>query len=453
MQANDALTAAIQSIAFSTDMSEGTNATFLRKERFSSVMSRQLAGISMVPKARDYLTNALDSAWAESSAIDLPRYATTQEVVIGAGLHAAIYCAARVAAGYAKPIVLEVNSRVGGAFAVTHKPAFYLNSSNRPGMFGLPSTRGGLNYIPGGVIQPDMLSGREYQTNADMSFAIRATLAMFADVYTGVNVTNVNYSGEVEYSSPQGNGYINAGRVIDARGLGVERSADQVNGTTVLSFLQFLNRFDSMFPLEGMDTLAILGGGDSAKVATEAALGIGPSEQSLTGLDYVQNIDLYATNLPQTCSAWRKSQPRRYGRVGTYLPRGFKNATNAMSRLRVIQNRGDATATLGGALVGPRTYSAAIYATGFNLPSLGLTGFYPVYGRNGQGTQIASAYDTGGGTPVIYRVGPAADIDWTSSEIIDGLSVKNENRVSIFRLASRTAALADMLGTPSNPYL
>src|SRR5207248_8155169 len=108
---------------------------------------------------------------------------TSREVVIGGGFHAAVYAATRVLSGYPKPLVLERNRRVGGTFAMTSRPTFYLNSRNRPGTAGLAGDQGAsLNYLPGAPIPAANASIAEYQTNTDLAFAIRLVLAQFADV-------------------------------------------------------------------------------------------------------------------------------------------------------------------------------------------------------------------------------------------------------------------------------
>src|SRR5262249_3080466 len=154
--------------------------------------------------------------------------------------HAAVYAAIRVLCGYPRPLVLERDARAGGAFAMTTRPTFYLNSRNRAGSAGLAGDQGAsLNYLPGAPIQAANVSMAEYQTNTDMAFVIRLALAQFADVVTNANVLSVSRDGagvEIEIADRDP---LPAGRVIDARGLGDPNDQDVANATTILTFGQF----------------------------------------------------------------------------------------------------------------------------------------------------------------------------------------------------------------------
>src|SRR5438270_12703532 len=117
--------------------------------------------------------------------------ATSREVFIGSGFHAAVYAATRVLSGYPKPLVLERNQRAGGTFAMTARPTFYLNSRNRPGNAGLAGDQGtSLNYLPGAPIQAAFVS-TTYQTETDIALVIRLALAQFVDVVPDATVASV----------------------------------------------------------------------------------------------------------------------------------------------------------------------------------------------------------------------------------------------------------------------
>src|SRR5438270_13826392 len=147
--------------------------------------------------------------------------ATSREVFIGSGFHAAAYATTRVLSGYPKPLVLERNQRVGGTFAMTSRPTFYLNSRNRSGTAGLAGDQGAsLNYLPGAPIQAANVSMTEYQTNTEMALVIRLALAQYADVVTDADVLSVSRDGSSVEIDIADRGVLRAGRVIDARGLG-----------------------------------------------------------------------------------------------------------------------------------------------------------------------------------------------------------------------------------------
>src|SRR5207248_2265085 len=219
-----------------------------------------------------------------------------REVIIGSGFHAAVYAATRVRSGYPKPLVLERGQRVGGTFAMTARPTFYLNSRNRAGAAGLAGDqKAALNFLLGAPIQAANVGMQEYQTNTDMALVIRLALAQYADVVTNATVLSVIREGtgveiEVADRSP-----LPAGRVIDARGVGDPVSQDIANGSTVLTFGQFMARMAGMWPLRGVRRVAVIGGGDSAKCTIESLLGIGPQPyMAAAALDSVDRVDWYS---------------------------------------------------------------------------------------------------------------------------------------------------------------
>jgi len=414
----------------------------------------------MLPQARAYLDSALDDSFSNR-----PRTTYASEVIIGAGFHAAVYAAARVANGYPMPLVLERSNRAGGAFAMSREASFYLNSYNRPGLLGEPTkgnVRDGqaLNYLPGALIQPADLSGNEFQTNADMAFIIRLTLATFANVRCNREVASVNRAnyGGLTLTLADGS-EISAKRVIDSRGIGDPDSDGAVDGRSVLTFPQFMAHMDRPTPLQGFKRVAVIGGGDSGKCAVEALLGIGPSTTiSPASLDYVQSVDWFGTDLPTNTADWRKygeGSRGRYQRIGSYLPRAstqtdrFGNAgrfgnvvagSAAKSRLTVRQQRAEVTRSLGSLLVNDSTFDHVIVCAGNSLPAL-VSGLEGVGGTRA-GTVIAKkAYDLDG----FYAVGPCASIEFSTAERTNGIADIPANAVGMFRLANRTAALATML--------
>ena len=138
---------------------------------------------------------------------------------------------------------------------------------------------------------------REYQTNTDMAFVIRLTLAQYADVLTKAEVLSVTRDGTSVEIDIADRGVLRAGRVIDARGLGDPADQNLANGTTVVTFPQFLARMASPWPLRGVVRAAVVGGGDSGKCAVESMLGIAPQPMmAAAALDSVDRIGLYPLN-------------------------------------------------------------------------------------------------------------------------------------------------------------
>jgi hypothetical protein len=424
-RANRVLDIVLGNAAASPAYRRGIDILQTRSREFSSTIQMQFAGIALgPPEGRRMFDTALDQAWAGGG---LP--ARTGEVIIGGGFHAAVYCAARVLAGFPAPLVLE-SARAGGCFAVSDRPSFYLNSRNRPGLISLPGEGRGLNFLPGAPVQPADISGDEYGVNTDIAFVIRAALAMYGDVITQAEVTALD---------EQDNGYVRVmvrdrgsvlcQRVIDARGLGEPAYPQNArpDGKIILSAPQWMASMDSDFPLQGMKRVAVGGSGDYARCTVESLTGLGPGgHMSTAGLDYVESIDWFAPGLVRNCIDWRTSERTRYQRLGGLL--------RDERRLKLIQNPARVTRSAGSVIVNGNTYDHLIMAIGWQRPRIpGLPDFNVRIGTN---PEIAAQAQ---GRPY-YAIGPAADIPLSTAETNRGLPAAS--RVAMFRLASRTAALA-----------
>jgi len=417
-----------------------------RESEFPNPLAAKLTGIALDPYGREYADQALDSWWSDEPRRQdtLRATGTSREVVIGSGFHAAVYAATRVLSGYPKPLVLERNQRVGGTFAMTGRPTFYLNSRNRPGTAGLAGDQGAsLNYLPGAPIQAANVSMTEYQTNTDMAFVIRLALAQYAEVVTNATVTSVVRDGTGVEIAMADRDPLFAGRVIDARGLGDPTGQDLANGTTILTFPQFMQRMGGMWPLRGVRRAAVIGGGDSAKCAVESLLGIAPQPfMAAAALDSVQRIDWYTDQLPTTCENWQQQIRGRYQAIGRYLrPDRF-----GVRRLTVAGRRARPVALPGTGLIDGRTYDLIVVCTGNRETDI-----------NGLDVGAFDEYEIPGGTVVArqhynlaaFRVGPHARLPFTGQEREDGIADIPANGVSMFRTASKTAALAVTLPAPT----
>jgi hypothetical protein len=409
-----------------------------RRREFTDDLSMQLTAIEMVPEASRAFDEGLERMWSKPKT-DLDY----DEVIIGGGLHAAIYASSRVASGRRKPLVIE-RARIGGVFALSRRPSFYLNSRNRPGAAGVPSENRALNYVPGAPIQMANLSSCEFQSNADMAFVVRCAIAKHADVRLGSAVTAVRYTYDIGYASPrplaielEDGTQVFAGRVIDARGLGDARTP--LVSERVLSFADFMRRMDNPFPLEGMGRVAVIGGGDSGKVTIEALLGIGPSTgMSVPALDWIDQVDWYARGLAATCEGWRNQERGRYQAIGSFL----RPVDNGRRRLRIFNETGNVQPGFEMTYVNSRPYDHVITATGWSRPVLSGgpydEGYSNLYGfAPGLARQLADAE--------VYQVGPAADLDFDEYELEMSTARVPQNRVALFRLGARTAALASRL--------
>lgn len=421
----------------------GLRAMTQRQTEFASPLAAKLTGIALDRSGREFADQVLDAYWSdEPRSQDALRSASTdREVIIGSGVHAAVYAAVRVLSGYPRPLVLERDERVGGTFAMTGRPTFYLNSRNRPGTAGLAGDQGAsLNYLPGAPIQAADVSMMEYQTNTDLAFVIRLALAQFADVVPKAKVLSVVRDGirvEIEIEDRD---VLRAGRVIDARGLGDPLGQDVANGTTILTFPQFMRRMGGIWPLRGLRRVAVLGGGDAAKCAVESLLGIAPQPfMAAAALDHVDRIDWYSDTLPTTCDGWQEQVRGRYQAIGRHLrPDRF-----GVQRLTVVERRATPIALPNLGLVDGRTYDLVVVCTGnreTDIDGLDVGEFddYTVGDRN----VVARLHYS---LPA-FRIGPHARLPYTAQERVDGVADLAANAVSIWRTASKTAALAATLG-------
>lgn len=435
-------------------MNSGIEAMKGRADEIGSKLKAKLIGIAMDPKARHHWDMKLDQWWAENS---LPK--EVDEIVVGGGLHAAIYCAIRAQMGAPKPLVIERETHVGGAFAYTKDPSFWVNSRNRPGNLGIPGRDEALNVLPGAIVQPCDLGGEEYQSNIALAFSIRSTLAMFARVVTGCNVTRRLIKGVGLADGSE----IFAKRVIYATGLGdpagrlgIQLSPGRlremlgVSDSPLMDYPTFLRRFDGHFPLKGLDRVAVIGAGDSGKTVIEALIGQGPStSMSVASMDFPERIDWYGVE-KEACSraGWEKCNRSRYKGIARSLPRD-----NAIGELRDVArvyptSRKAEYIELGstGVFVDGALYDAAIIATGFRGSSLlggSEVAYYPILEKGSR--SLARDLDDAS-----YVIGPAAQ--FPPDQVPNLKQNVAENTVALFRYADRTAAFA-MAMPVENPKL
>lgn len=435
------LASLLKTVALQNSDSKHWQALMQRQSEFASLLQAQLTATALDPASRQLAEQLLDSDWSDEarqqSALEFN--GPDREVIIGSGFHAAVYAAVRVRNGHPRPLVLESSHRAGGTFAMTSRATFFLNSRNRPGLAGLAGDqRASLNYLPGAPIQAADLSMSEYQTNADMAFVIRLALAQSAEVVTSASVEAVTDTGDGVRIEIAGRPPVQGGRVIDARGLGVA-DQDVANGTTILTFAQFMQRMEGMWPLRGVRRVAVIGGGDSAKCVLESLLGIAPQPaMAAAGLDNVEAIDCYSQTLPTSCKQWRKRVRGRYLAIGSHL----RPDRRGMRRLTVINQRARPVALPDVALVGGVAYDLVVVCTGYRENYIdGLApGSVTQYAVAGAGT-IARQYEF---LPV-FRVGPHARLPFTLQEREAGIADIRANEVAMFRTASKTAALAATL--------
>lgn len=366
------------------------------------------------------------------------------ELVVGSGIHAAIYVSNRDR----PPAVVERNSRVGGAFAEADKPVFYLNSRNRPftenGITG-PGTEGPLNYIPGGILQPSDVNCMEYQTQSVLAAVVRDNLVAKAVVFIDSPLEAVFEEGnnlKVVIASKE----YSVQRVLLATGLGNPLIPFRLGPTSarVWSFPEFVRIVGSVnnsFSPQDFGRVAVIGSGDGGKVVMEHLMGQGPSDPGV----FLDKVDWYGQDA-RNCEEFTKRERSRYAGLGRNFPNGDRSF-----RIRPINARVLSVESAGGrALVRcllageptPGIYDTVIYCCGFGPPDIPLPPYEERLVRE-KGEPIATKLV---GCEV-YKMGPCAglSVDYREKRNNPLLDKVPQNTAAIFRYAGKTAALARRL--------
>lgn len=441
----------IENISGNSNMNAGVITMMQRAADMGNIKAK-LVGIANDPTARAHFEQSLDAQWEANSTRD------ADEVIIGGGFHAATYAAVRVKEGSKRPLVIE-KRRVGGAFGMSQKPSFYLNSRNRPGRLSIPGQPGAINVLPGAPIQPADLSSDEYQRNTDLAFCIRVTLAMNAKMLLAeVESVSVATGGaDRKYEIALSNGdVVRTDRIIIATGLGKPGKAtvDLENRDNILTVDEFMARIgDTDFPLRGIRSVGVIGAGDGGKIAVEALVGQGPSSGwSNATLDYVERIDWYgAADQASSRERWVECNRSRYQGIGRLIPKASSDGFGE----RRLRGLGNATRVRSGyecAYVNEVPYDLVIDASGYlGLDSASVNsewvGFeYPdgwnsrTFEMNGRvvGRRIRNQE--------IYFIGPVSALPLSSSETTAYGTTVPENTSALFRYAPLTAETAMFLG-------
>lgn len=415
------------------------------------LLSWQLAGIAADPVAYRRFDARLTQSFANQSNLNYPSgTGAAPEVILGSGYHAAVLAAARNCGGYGKPLVLESSGTVGGVFAVSQNPSFYLNSESSGGLPGAPwdGRAHDLNWLPGGPVQAAQISGREIPDNTVLRFCVRAALIVHARVITRAHAIRVRLSADSGYLSVElRNGRtIRACRVFDARGMGPDAAPARAPGR-VLSWSQAMAAMDTDFPFEQMRRVAVIGDGKSALCAAEALLGIGPDAtlRSHAAGGLPAQVDLFGPKLPQFREQWQAQLPGRYLRLGSHLPTGEDTDDDGDTvpgrgyglyhDLTVRAVPGYPAECAGGVLVNGRFYDAAVVCTGHDTPPGLLSVDYAPFSVGGR--EVARKADG----VEYYQAGPVADLPWTPADYATGIQANPENRVAMHRLGPLTAIL------------
>lgn len=368
----------------------------------------------------------------------------TREVVIGGGVHAAVYCTTRRALGYPYPLVLEKTSRLGGIFAQASVP-FWMNSvTGSVASTGAGPTRirpysesDDLNHLPNCTIQTATSASTEYPSNTDMAGVVRRNLANCADIYYKLPVRVTRVTSALPQIEVQGE-TVDVGRLIDARGLAMKFVSTAKAGTPVITAEHYLT---GQLPPSVYDGLArrvaLIGYGDTARVIAESLLGQGPAGRPFS----VSEIGWYGADIPLTKEQWMESVHARYLGLARHMPQA-----GVTGMIRPFPGTAEAVSLGAQARVNSReTYDLAIYCTGFQ-PAFKEDNVRPT--DIGLGSRSGLWRSSGN----YHIVGPAADIPFSAREATGpdgefnaGYTRFPANTGAIFRLAPATAQLAATL--------
>ena len=367
-----------------------------------------------------------------------------REVVIGAGVHGMVYAATRVSMGFPKPLVLEKEDRPGGTFARLTVP-FWLNSVNEG---SITSTSEGptrirpltpeddLNWLPNAPFQVAAACMTEYPSSSLVGDVIRKSLRRVADVVTSCDVTVTNGFTTTPVVSVNGRVYT-CKRLIDARGLKPVIPAGAKAGTCVITGDDFLR---GLWP-EGMadgkpKRIALIGGGDTARIVAEALLGQSPGGRVPVNC---AEIGWYATDgFPLTKQQAFTNFQARYLGLARHFPQASSTSAAVFNggMIRPYAERASAASLGSRARVNGQNYDLAVTCTGYE----------PAFSNAEDGPSI---YEQGAGLwreyGSYYIVGPAARMEYRSSEMQFGYTRFPQNVAAILRLAPETARLAASL--------
>jgi hypothetical protein len=422
-----------------------------------------LAAAAAIPKRRAMIDDAIDK-----DAARLVQPVRDQEVtVIGGGLQAAIFCAAYWKATGKKPMVLEQRPRLGGVFALSKGPAFYLNSRNRPeGGEPGPGKPGPLNTI-GGAIELADISGAEYPPQDDLAFVIRLTLALYSTPITNARVglvTDRDLDGmhAVRFTYKGLSFVFRSKNLIFATGVG-EPELPFSNGTTFEAFLLQTDRTDYPISRWG-DRVAVIGAGDSGSCTVEYLLGQGPTTKYDTASSAFPQRIVWFGQSCTTREQYMEGARSRYAGIGRYMPRVgdpgyFARVIPKPKALRVaMDDKRERLLVLyreGGVVGDPisEQFDSVIVCAGYRDTSE----FALVPELRVRRRDVVQVDGVPCGTRCvntnIYSIGPCAGLPVTDGETSENsfLAKVPQNSVALFRYNRKTQLLAEHLAASAPP--
>jgi hypothetical protein len=350
-----------------------------------------------------------------------------RDVVIGGGVHGAVFAATRVAMGADAPVVLDKGS-IGGIFSDLinfrmNSQQFASRRSTATGPSRVPSLSPSddLNYLPNSEHQVrDESSGAvEFPASKDMARAIARTLRAYAEVYEKAEFT---FDVDGAFYAADGTYFGTARRVIWAPGLAMP---DNTTGCpAIMTGYEFLRS-----PVrEGLDNMmiALNGGGDTAVTIAEYLLGQGFTAP----YQLPRSFHWYGgDSMALTKMEWASEYHARYLGVARHLPQGGIEGV-----IRPYAARGYSAPAGRTAVVNGQMYDLVIDATGFKPvePPYPIGDFITI---GGQRVARFDGYKT-------YAIGAAANLPVDTDPYPSKFTAAAQ---AIYRLGPLTAAFAASL--------
>lgn len=335
--------------------------------------------------------------------MSVPNSVEGREVIIGGGVHAAIYAATRGRMGKVQPMILERSGAYGGPFGRLSN--FMLNSqtfSNAEAFksgparipFNTPSES--QNYFPNFRRQVWDIAYREYPDSQDIARVVENAIMNYSESYRYCDIEWEISEDDIRlYQKGTGNRIQGRpSRLIIATGLKMPEPKYTVGPQTVISADLFLSA-----PFVPDGRIAIVGGGDTANIVAEYLLGMSPTV--LAEMPPAQ-FDWYGgSDMPVTKEEFISTRTGRYMGLARHFPESRKNGViNPIRRKGIISQIGDY------ALVNFERYNLVIDATGYKPdPAIDRYDYETLYSEMGDPMAVVH-----GENPNVYAIGTCAPV-------------------------------------------
>jgi hypothetical protein len=431
-----------------------------------------LAGIMSEPGAKSRFLSTMDNE-VEIESDSLKAEARTEVgltadvIVIGAGVQASIFASKlRSESPETRIVAIDKGDTLGGQFrSYGQRPVFFINSRNHRRqdneLTGLPGNQGNLNsFGQKAPVQITDLSYETYPTNLDLGDTAALNQFLAAETMLGSALENVeentdgSYTITVRDTKTNEKLVLHSTRIVIASGLGERKSLVGDELEAVWSAEQLFKHFgdnNTLFPMDMFigKRVAIVGGGDSGRVAAELLARLGPKEaygKSAVQMGGVEKILWFGTEFKNREEFCQESRPR-YQRLASFItktPFGIDLIAPDTRRVKNIIPRGAEGLTIILEDGSEQFVDYVIDAT--NLTSTALD---PLKEITGEPVPVSARVPNIGTTTIskrigkgIYLAGPVARLPLTLIEKTRFAEGIKENTASIWANQTRTEALA-----------